>query len=73
MEKEPYYCVSCGHKGMHEGIICVTTPCEKCESLLIVPLNSVFVLNLEDLQELADLLEDTKPKSRHLTLVKDEE
>lgn len=71
-EKDPYYCIVCGHEGEVEGIIGIDTPCGKCGSVLIVPLNSVYIMQMDDIAELAEMLgelENPKKAKRHLTLV----
>lgn len=68
MNIDPYYCIVCGHQGEHEGIIGIDTPCDKCGSLLIVPLSSMYIVSMDDFQELADMFQEPKPK-RHLSLV----
>lgn len=47
--QDPYFCISCGHKGVHNGIIQITTPCEKCNSILIVPLASLHLMDIDAL------------------------
>lgn len=47
--KDEYFCINCNHKGGVDGIITIMTPCEKCESLLIVPIWSMHMFQLEDL------------------------
>ena len=71
-DMDPYYCIVCGHEGEDEGIIGIDTPCEKCGSVLIVPLNSVYIMQMDDIAELAEMLgelENPKKAKRHLTLV----
>jgi hypothetical protein len=46
---DPYYCLNCNHKGNHEGIIQISTPCENCGSLLIVPIASLHLFEMESL------------------------
>jgi hypothetical protein len=75
MELEPYFCLSCRHEGVNKGIIQIITPCEKCGSLLIVPLASMHLLDIDALsQSLPELLlEDAEYRKlvgkRHLKLV----
>lgn len=67
---DPYYCIVCGHQGEHQGIIGMDTPCDKCGSLLIVPLSSVYIMNMDEFQDLADMFQGMdEPKKRHLSLV----
>lgn len=47
--KDEYFCINCNHKGSVDGIITLLTPCERCDSLLIVPIASVHMFQLEDL------------------------
>lgn len=49
MTHDPYYCLSCGYQGAIKGIISITSTCERCDSLLILPLANAYMLNIDDL------------------------
>lgn len=75
---DPYYCLSCHHKGVNKGLITILSECEKCQSLLIVPIASMHVLDIDALSmSLPSLLaEDRQYRQRkgkrHLKLVQPE-
>lgn len=72
MQKDPYYCLQCGHKGEHDGIIGIMTPCGECGSQFIMPLASMHIVELESMDELEAYLRGEAPKSqkrKHLKLL----
>lgn len=75
MQKDAYFCLNCNHKGSVNGIITMLTPCEKCDSLLIVPVASMHLLEIDRLtQSLPALIaEDSQYKrwkgKKHLRIV----
>lgn len=51
MHKDPYFCLSCNDKGYINGIITILSPCNRCGSLLILPLASLHMIEIHALQQ----------------------
>lgn len=49
MTHDPYLCLNCNYQGALKGIISIASTCERCDSLLILPLASAYMLNIDDL------------------------
>jgi hypothetical protein len=69
-----YFCLNCNFKGCVKGVISILTPCSRCNSLLIMPLASLHLLEWSriDLPKLQLSEADYRqlPGKKHLKLVK---